>query len=39
MNDSDQFPDLYCERMQDEVNKNYTHDKVLPKGEMEGEYE
>ena len=39
MNDSDQFPGLYPESLQDQVNKHYTHDKVLPKTEMDMEKE
>lgn len=27
------FPNLYPENLQDEVNESYTHDKVLPRVE------
>lgn len=30
------FPDLYPERLQDQVNEHYTHDKVLPQDGKEG---
>ena len=30
------FPDLYPERLKDQVNEYYTHDKVLPKDGEEG---
>lgn len=29
--DTSNFPNLYPQNMQDEVNESYTHDKVLPR--------